>query len=115
MGHYVGFDKGEFGGGLRFRSKQGEWRTLLEGHPVPLIVRDGPAILAVVRELDSTLIYRIEDGKSLARAPWSDLPGHPIRVEPRTDRRLVAETTVGVFEVSAEGQIREGSCSSWSD
>jgi hypothetical protein len=71
-------------------------------------------VAAAYRDELSTLFYWLDNWtRSAPCVPWLDLPGSPIRVEGRRDR-IVAETVQGVFEIFADGTIREGSCASWS-
>jgi hypothetical protein len=112
-GWYIGIDRGEFGGALLFRSKQGKLRTLIDGKAIGLIARFGDAILVAVEMRDSTPVFRVDAStQQVSQAPWINLPGSPVRFEGRADR-LVAETTSGIFEVAPDGSIREGSCGSW--
>jgi hypothetical protein len=115
-GYYLGTNLGEFGGKLAFRSKQGQWSTIVDLAPVHSIIRFGNSIVAaIVGVFDDTHLYRISEGGTAAlRAPWLDLPGLPFHIEARRNH-LVVETSKGVFEVSADGKIREGSCASWSE
>jgi hypothetical protein len=116
-GWFIGTDRGEFGGELRFRSKLGQTSGLIAGdsYNVRWIVRLGEMVVAAAyRDELSTLFYRLDNWtRSAPCVPWLDLPGSPIRVEGRRDR-IVAETGQGVFEIFADGTIREGSCASWS-